>query len=86
MAENDVMEDENVPTVGTRKNRDITGEFIDVWLRYSKELSDHEKQIILRASENGVTEDNLKRMFLMEEDQMEEFAIICADGRHEESA
>ena len=86
LAENDVMEDENVPTVGTRKNRDITGEFIDVWLRYSKELSDHEKQIILRASENGVTEDNLKRMFLMEEDQMEEFAIICADGRHGESA
>lgn len=36
----------------------------------------------MRASENGVTEDNLKRMFLMEEKEMEEYATICADGRH----
>ena len=75
-----------MPTVGTKKERDIAGSFIDVWLRYSKELSDQEKRIILKASESGVSEDNLKRMFLMEERQMEEFATICADSRHEDEA
>lgn len=70
---------EDVPTVGTETSkepdfheieRDITGSLLDVWQRLSPELTDMEKQMILKASDLGMPQENIKQMFNQSEEDM----------------
>lgn len=78
-------ETEDVPTVGTVSldktefheiKRDVTGSLLDIWQRFSSELTDMEKQLILRASDLGMPEENIKQMFNQSVEDMQQAVLI----------
>ena len=58
----------DVPIVGTQK--DISGTLMDVWMRYYDSLSLKEQEEIIRASELGMPEDVIKKMFTQTYEEM----------------
>lgn len=53
-------------------SRDVTGTLLEVWQRFYPELSDIEKQLILRASDMAMPEKDIKEMFNLSIDGMKE--------------
>lgn len=77
--------DKDVPTVGTVSldksefheiGRDVTGSLLDIWQRFSSELTDMEKQMILKASDLGMPEENIKQMFNQSVEDMQQAVLI----------
>lgn len=56
--------------------RDVTGSLLDIWQRFSSELTDMEKQMILKASDIGMPEENIKQMFNQSVKDMEQAVKI----------
>lgn len=57
-------------------DRDVTGTLYDVWQRHFNDLSELEKQWILRASDLGMPDSELKKMFNMHEQDLKLFCSI----------
>lgn len=77
--------DKDVPTVGAVSldksefheiGRDVTGSLLDIWQRFSSELTDMEKQMILKASDLGMPEENIKQMFNQSVEDMQQAVLI----------
>ena len=52
--------------------RDVTGTLLEVWQRFYPELSEAEKQLILKASDLSMPEQQIKEMFNLPVEEMKE--------------
>lgn len=86
----------DVPTVGTVSlddkrefneiPRDVTGSLLDIWQRFSSELTDMEKQMILKASDLGMPEENIKQMFNQTVEDMQQTVRIYEKNQSREDS